>query len=341
MKHSKNVLILIFSSLYFFVFGVCHADSDQEIEHLKIKRLNDTFIDAYIKRPVNSKGKTGILLMLQGSGCLPSRDRLFAWEEKWNRQSKNRVAVLMAEKIGVNLDNIGYCSDEYRQHHTFHQRVYDYTRIIQSLRNSASWWNGKLYLMGGSEGGSLAAVLASIIPETKKVVMLVAGGGMTLAEAIPFGVADSMRKNGRPEYEIDMVLQQFKSLFDEIRNNPTPNQLLGSDPELGSVFQETYKLFASMLDIRPLNRLVDLNIPIYMAHGTEDTNDPVDSVYQTIDAFDDLGKKNLVYREYEGLDHGFNDINGIPRLQEVLTDAFDWLFESHEEDDHEKAGERR
>jgi|GEM_PF-1381735 len=349
-----NHLILLLTSFYLGGAEISYAETNANVEHFTIKRfydsyndankqLNDSYIDVYLKHPKHpehAKGKVGILLMLQGTGCLPSRDRLLGWEEQWNERGKNKVAVLVTEKIGVKSDGSREaCTTEYRQNHTFQQRVYDYSRVLQHLRNTATWWNHKLYILGGSEGGGLAAILAALIPETEKIVMLVAGGAMTRAEALPAGVEISMQNTGASQDEIDKMKQQFESLFIEIRKNPTPDKLLGSDPELGSVFQETYKFLGSALDMRPLNVLVDLTIPIYMAHGTEDINDPVESARTTVKAFNELGKENLVYREYEGLDHGFKDRDGVSSFGEVVTEAFDWLFASLELDDQDDSEE--
>ena len=98
--------------------------------------------------------KQGILLVAQGSGCLSA-------SENGNlaraRALLPNFAFLTVEKYGVHphdapSDPMGGCRAEFYGHHTVSQRVVDYQRILGELAG-APWWDGRLVLFGGSEGG--------------------------------------------------------------------------------------------------------------------------------------------------------------------------------------------
>ena len=177
------------------------AGSNTEPEHIVLKRLNDTQLDVYIKHPegVEEGEKVSLLILMQGSGC-GTAQRAFAWGEKANTKGKKKVAVLVAEKVGVHAGDTGKdFSDEYHQHNTLPLRVFDYSQILLRLRNTATWWDQELYILGGSEGGALAAIIAGFAPETKKVAIFISGGGLTLVEMQKRLAETTMRQEGSSE----------------------------------------------------------------------------------------------------------------------------------------------
>jgi hypothetical protein len=313
--HFSLVLIAIFLSST----GLCYAGSNTEPEHIVLMRLNDTQLDFYIKHPegIEEGEKVGLLILMQGSGC-GTAQRAFAWGDKANTKGKKKVA----EKVGVHAGDTGKdCSDEYDQHNTLPLRVFDYSQILLRLRKTATWWDQELYILGGSEGGALAAIIAGFAPETKKVVIFISGGGLTLVEMQKRLAERTMRQEGSSEIEIGAALQDMEDRFRHVRTNPSPKN--PTDSDAGS---DTTKSFESMMDIRALNVLVDITIPIYMLAGTEDINDSVESSRITANTFKALGKDNLVYHEYPGLDHSLSDSKGKSRMRELLADSIEWLL---------------
>lgn len=293
-----------------------------ELEHLQVERLNDSYIDVYIARSPSSKPKP-LVLMLQGSTCDSGTDLLDYAAPKW----RARAAFVVVEKIGVQSGGTReHCSATYYQHSTIYQRVYDYGRVIQHLRAHAPWWNGRLYIVGGSEGVLIGAMLANYFSETEKLALIVGGGSMTLAEALPIGFAEQARRRGMPEEQIEQTLAQMQLQFEEIRQNPRSDLFMG---------HETYKHMASALDLRPVNALVDLTLPIYMVHGTQDTHAPVEAARRVVTEFEQRGKCNLDYHEYEGLDHALADAYGNSRMAQTIEEVFIWfrLDEAKRDDD--------
>ncbi len=103
--------------------------------------------------------KQGILVLAQGSGCLGTMNNP-------NLERAKRLlpdfAVVTVEKYGVlpldaPKDAFGDCSSIFYAHHTVSQRVADYDRVLAQVQTSP-WWDGRLVLFGGSEGGAAVVV---------------------------------------------------------------------------------------------------------------------------------------------------------------------------------------
>lgn len=58
-----------------------------------------------------------------------------------------------------------------------------------------------------------------------------------------------------------------------------------------------YELWASVVDVRLSDTLAKIDFPIYMVHGKEDTNIPVESAQKVSGLF---SIQNLVNNEYTG-----------------------------------------
>ena len=105
--------------------------------------------------------KQGILVLAQGSGCLA------ATKNPNLERAKSLLpdfAVVTVEKYGVRPDDapkdpFGGCSPDFYAHHTISQRVADYQRVLAKVETSP-WWDGRLVLFGGSEGGAAVSMLA-------------------------------------------------------------------------------------------------------------------------------------------------------------------------------------
>lgn len=73
---------------------------------------------------------------------------------------------------------------------------------------------------------------------------------------------------------------------------------------------------------RPLEDLVQIDIPILMIHGSEDIMSPVESSRFVKEEFEKIGKSNLHYIEYEGKGH---DLGGD--FERVINDMVNWFNE--------------
>jgi hypothetical protein len=116
-------------------------------------------------------------VLAQGSGCTSVTSSA-------NIEAASKLlpsaAILTVEKYGVLEGDAPKsfpedCRPAYVAHHTISQRVADYSQVIASLKNEA-WWNGKLVLFGGSEGGAAMQILAAEVRPNVAVIFSSATG---------------------------------------------------------------------------------------------------------------------------------------------------------------------
>ena len=249
--------------------------------------------------------KRGALLVLQGSGCEPVIER------EWLRPETAILApdhtYVAIEKYGVipNSSTSSYvdgCSPDYWERNTLQQRVFDALQVIAHLRSS-EWWNRELVIYGGSEGGAVAALLSPLVPETKAVVIVSSGIGVSVADLIKSAVPPP-------------VAAKIPGIVVDARANPTGSKRFGG---------ESYRWWADAADIVPARALLETTAPVLLIHGARDQFAPVSTARATRDLFASRGKANLTYWEYEDFDHHLKDVRGLEHWTEVLRRAADWL----------------
>ena len=307
----------ILSLFFFLVLNSSFSQTTLKngLIHVQIKRLNDSYIDTFYNQPPTAK-KLPILLFCQGSGYDSNTEGFL----ELLAQFEDKAVGLAIEKQGVHFGDEGTSpSEEYLQHNTIYNRVYDYLRVLQYMRINAPWWNGELYVIGGSEGGLLAGILASFYPNTKAVAILSFGGGLNFGEAWPTAVELQKRAEGLSLEAVQNEVALMQDSINVARKNPTYDQFI-------SGIDNTHAWWTSIIDLRLENILIDLNIPIFLGHGTEDLMAPLRSAQRLSDTFRKAGKTNLFYKEYAGYNHAFTNQEKESRLVEVFMEAMEWIL---------------
>lgn len=288
---------------------------DSNIVHLNVKRLNDSYIDVFYNKPI-SKKKLPLLIFCQGSGYDSNSEGFL----ELMRIFEKKAVGLVIEKQGVNYGDAGdTLRNDYKPNNAVYNRLYDYLRVLQHLRTNVSWWNGDIYIIGGSEGGLLAGMLASFYPTTKGVAIFSFGGGLNFGEAWPISIGLQKKLEGTDEQEIQKAIASVTDSLSHIRKNST--YLKSYEGE-----DNTYAWWSSIIDLRLENVLLDLNIPIYVVQGSEDIMAPPISARKLNDAFIAIGKKNLIYKEFDGYDHEYKDKSGESHLVEVIINQIKLLL---------------
>jgi esterase/lipase len=284
-----------------------------EFSELTAKRLDGSFLNYYTQIPDN-KTQHSVLLVLQGSSC---KSVYSSAKSAGGMVDNFKIVRVDIEKYALNKDT-KECPKEYLSNNTIDQRVADILQVISVLR-SQDWWDRKLFIVGGSEGAVLTSILPAYIPETSKVVIMNGGVGWTMREEMLFLLKKRLKNENKSAQEIDEELKIMNTTFDEAIENPTISKTY-----LGAT--NTYKWWSSILNLRPVNYMVNYNIPILLIQGSIDQAVPVESARAAEALFREMGKSNLKYVEYEGLDHSWNDANGKSQISVVLKDVFTWLF---------------
>jgi dienelactone hydrolase len=276
-----------------------------------LDRGNQTFVEAKVQRPADKR--VGVVVMLQGSNCASEQDSFAALLEPWQQQ----YALLYVAKPGSSL-TVETCNESYLRTNTIQQRVADLQLVIRELKKQR-WWNRKLYLIGGSEGGLIAGLAATQIRETQRVAILSFGGGLTMSEMWPDiaynGVLGESGSVALAQQERRDVLEGFA----KARANPQSVEVFNGD-------SNTLKWWASILDIRLSGTLSNFRKPILLVHGSEDQMAAVAGARSMAQTFAAAGKKNLTYQEFAGYNHGFVDKEGEKHDEEVFDQALTWLL---------------
>ncbi len=309
----KSTLVVITSLL--LSTSISFA-AEMNVEHLSTARKDsDTKINMQLIK--SSAESQSILVFMQDSKCKSSAKQFFKLTESIN----SNIARLYVEKIGEtdSSENHPQCSDKFLSNSSIDQRISDYQQVLTYLRQSATWWDKELYIIGEAQGGLIAGLVASNTPETIKLAIVSFGGGMTMAEAWIAALTKTMQKSGRSSAQIDEMQQRSKQFFkDSIAKSTSKAELANN---------VTYKWWASVVDVRLSDTLVEMDIPIFLAHGTEDNKIPVESAQQVYDLFSTLEKDNLVYNEYPGTIKKISlcHVNSEKQTTPAFTDALNWL----------------
>jgi esterase/lipase len=302
-----------------FVFYVSTLAAQSNVSngptHIQVKRLNDSFIDVYYNTVLGDK-KIPVLIFCQGSGYDSNTKGFLGLAKKF----EDKAVGLAIEKEGVKYGDKGdSLTDIYKENNAVYNRLYDYLRVLEYLRANAKWWNGDVYVIGASEGGLLAGMLASYYPNVKAAAILSFGCGLSFGEAWPISIGLQERNSGTPSDSIAIDEKMVSDSLAYIRQHPSLNKSYnGAD--------NTFTWWGSIMDLRLSNSLIDLSIPIYLAQGTRDIMSPLVSAQKLNKEFIEKGKKNLYYKEYEGYDHEYKDTTGKSHVVQVFVDATDWIL---------------
>lgn len=294
--HAKHFATFVFAAF------IAASPAMAEPRSLETPRPDGSVIHWTLDLPVN-EGKSALVVIAQGSGCAAAMQ---SSNLELARSAFGNLAALTVEKYGVEpgdnpTDDHGNCSQAFREHHTVSQRVADYRQIIGSLRDAA-WWNGKLVLFGGSEGGIVMAMLA---PEVRAdaAILISTGGG------VPFGqmVRQSIPEEGWPTVD---------ATFERARQNPDSTELWAG---------QSLRFWADAIDRRAADYMLRADTDFLLIQGGRDRAGASNVARAVGDLFASAGRCNLTYWEFPAFDHGMIDANGNAHMIEVLSQASLWL----------------
>lgn len=221
------------------------------------------------------------------------------------------VGFITLEKHGVySIDEVNL--DEYDLTNSREYRIHDHLHFVKQLREGLiQGWNGQLVVAGGSEGGMIAAAITARCPEVVATMILSSGGGMTTAEEIALALRRHLENQCESPEELHHYEELLQLKFVEMLQDPSPyKHFLGY----------TYKWWACHLKYRTIDDLLQIECPLYYAHGTEDEVIPIESADLAVDILRESGKTNFVYRRIEECNHQVHLTH-----MHVFDEAFEWL----------------
>ncbi|MBD8548681.1 alpha/beta hydrolase [Sphingomonas sp. CFBP 8760] len=247
---------------------------------------------------------SGVVLVMQGTGCEAVSSKPNLRHAAGILRPGDRA--LLIDKVGVGSDDgtpvVDGCSQRYWDQYTLSLRVQDCLRVIADLRRQ-SWWNRRIVIFGGSEGGAVAALLAPLVPEAKAVIVLSSGTGVPVGELIRAAVPPAMAA-------------EAPAVFAAAHERPTGQGRWGG---------LSYRWWDDAVDIVPARSLVQSTVPVLLIHGARDQSSPVSTARAGYEMARNAGKTNVEYRELAELDHFMRTADGTNHMDQVLDDAATWI----------------
>ena len=262
--------------------------------------LGDGYKATYYQVQIGDSRKTdAVVFFIGGSG----NTSLNYYLEPYFEGLDGNVTVYALQKRYVGHRETGQFkpSNQFHQYNHYLQLVNDQKDFINSLIKNESLTGKKIIIFGVSEGGNIAAQLASEIPQVTHLMVLGSGGMVGI---------DEFRIWGK-KYNID-----FDKLYQQVKEHPDSIKRLAVG--------QTYKYWASVLPVNPMDYLKTITIPILYVVGGEDEMMPVESVYFLQNEFKRLRKQNLTVKVYQGCNHVLKDSSGKSHRGDMLRFASKW-----------------
>ena len=260
--------------------------------------------------------KKPLLIFIHGSGHEPTfqyqKDtKQYAWAAFTEiGKYKNKFHVIFVNKPGVPLfdtvqkDPVNFStsypvSKEFTEKFSLEWRAETASLIIDKALKVLPVDNSKIVVLGHSQGGQVAPKVAVLNRKVTHCVMLNCN---SLNHLYDFVMQERLKAlKGESTFEesqknIDSLYEDYKRIFAE------PNSKIKYFDE------ETYFRWASFSDETPLENMLKLKIPIYLAAGGKDILGSfiMNTDYAKIE-FLRYGKTNLTYKVYPNANHFLDD----------------------------------
>ena len=269
-----------------------------------------------------SQGPFPAVLLIAGSGP-HSRDEVIGYHRTLHvladHLTRSGVAVLRVDKRGV-----GGSTGDFWKANT-EDLASDVLAGVEYLKTRADVNKKHIGLVGHSEGGSIAAMVAAGTPDVGFIVMM-AGPGIPAAEVLYYQDGAEVQAEGASDEKVavtrqwwqkmysvvnseqdnEVAVKKIKELFGELSEQD--KQLLEWSEgrlnyEAGRVTEAAYRYF---LEFDPTSSLKKVKCPVLAMGGTKDCQVPsgenLRGIEKTLKA---AGNNDYVVKELPGLNHMF------------------------------------
>lgn len=302
-------------------------------------RPDGTRAHFYSSREIDAGPPRRVLLTISGSGCGsvfkrgPSGKISTGFPSYFERQAGDDYTILAMEKRGVlpfarRSDGGGGapgCSEEYHSHATRDGRALEHELLLNAMGEMPAVDESYVVLVGHSEGTDVVAALGTRTG-IRRVGYFSGGGPIQMYELVQLVRAFVA---GKPPEEAEPAVAGFMNQLRDVQARPSSDRMLFGHP---------YKRWAGFFPHAPVEGLLEISVPIFLAHGSDDRSVPIESADFVEIEFIRHDKRNLTVRRYPGLDHNFwacspsdqscgKDNNKMPQ---VIRDFLSWS-KSYEE----------
>lgn len=304
----------ILFGILLFIFQWSFSQNIPSYEHFKhhsIFKRNDT-INYYVYSENEISNTTGILLFIHGSGAFPmfnvNKDHkttsvVSTIPFDLEKLPKDYAFIVVAKKcvpfVTINQDY--HPSKCFYENESLNYRVWQYDHVLNDLSKKIK--NPKNTIaIGHSEGSDVVAKLGTV---NKQLTHIGFWSGSGNSQYNDFAL---MIRKEASEKKIDEKTAAMKldSLYEKLNDIETRSNDINQF-WMGNTYKRWHEFSEPAVE-----NLLKVNIPIFVAIGTQDQAVPIESSLIIKSEFIRKHKKNLTYRIYPDYDHGFETVPSNP-----------------------------
>jgi dienelactone hydrolase len=338
----KSLYFLLLCLIPFTNFAqATHLEDLCQVFHLPDGKDTTTFIvygtkaDLQIKKP--------LFFFRQGSRPYPLMEnyqgRFYLFSPFRFEPYKNDYHFVMVQKSGTLLvadstymqgfdkamqtADSKYLTKKYLENNNLDKATRQCNQVINYLIKQPWIDAKKVVFCGGSEGFTVGANLVANVNKSITHTVLFSGHAGRRFESNIYQVRKAVQQGQLTPEEGQKEVEELYKLWADIQANPK---------SIDKSYGDNYYTWSSFSK-KNSDNLLKINVPLYIAYGTEDNEIAPSLDYLPLD-FIEVGKKNLTLRTYIGHDHQFNllkkdntgkVIDRQYRGDEVAKDWMDWL----------------
>ncbi|CAL2075811.1 Dienelactone hydrolase family protein [Tenacibaculum sp. 190524A05c] len=324
----KFRIVIIFLLLSGSILAQC--DNFKMFEHFKIEDKYDT-VNYHVYAPGGLTSKKNILFFIHGSNSRP----FYEFFEKDGKKFRGSSVPFNLKSIPdsyafviISKKGVVFChdekkefepSDEYFDNLSLKYRAQQVDRVIRDITLNHLVSPKKVVVIGHSEGSDVVAKLGTINKQITNIGFWSGSGNSQLYD-FPLFIRKEVLAGKLTEEE---GLEEIESLFNKYKDIMKNKEDLTK-----SWYGHPYKRWANFSE-PPIENLLQISIPLYVAMGAKDTSVPVESTYLIPVEFIRNSKENLTFKVYPNLDHSFNEKlkdGSIKRnWNKVFSEFMEWV----------------
>ncbi|MGH1385571.1 dienelactone hydrolase family protein [Kordia sp.] len=316
--------VLLFLTIGFSSFGQTMKEVET-FKHNSIIINNDTInYHTYSKKPISST-KT-LLLYVQGSRAKSLYKTIKKNGKKYiktiipidfNLVPDDCLFVVISKKgipFLTKWDEKFSIPKSYYENQTLEYRTFQADQVINNLTDTYKNQFKKIIALGHSEGSDVIAKLGTINKDITHFGYLSGGGNTQFIDFITF-VRKEIDKGQISEEE---GLKEINSILEDLKK-------IMADPKSTDKFwagkNNSYNRWSTFSE-PPIDNLIQISKPIFVAIGTKDQAVALESAYLIPIEFIRKQKDNLTFKVYPYLDHGFGKEIEAGKFEEHWNDVF-------------------
>jgi len=283
------LLVLILLSGCTNIQRLSHMHGDSALQQ-NIYTYSDGEKSIYYTFNTGNSASDTFVFFYGGSGCASWKSVMPDYIEGFETDA----TVFVLNKRFVPDKSLGVfdCGDDFHISNNLEQWVSDYLSFIESKVAESTLAPKNVILVGVSEGALVAVKVAAQSNLVSHLAVIGSG-------------AWSMRESLNRLYEKNVIPIDVNSEWEEVAADP------------GSItkkkYGHPYRWWSEIMDHSPINDYLELEIPILVGMGENDTSVPFESAEYLASRFDDEGKNNLKVNIYPEADHQLNSESGSYR----------------------------